>query len=83
MRGMAFIVLVLSFGLGGAVPFLSAGRVDMLAPSQSEVVSASSCPNGSSTSERCGTGAPRGITYATTTLNWTHTISSSLTGGSP
>jgi len=83
MRGMAFIVLVLSFGLGGAVPFLSAGRVNMLAPSQSEVASASSCPNGSSTSERCGTGAPRGITYATTTLNWTQTISSSLTGGSP
>ena len=83
MRGMALIVLVLSFGLGGAVPFLSAGRVDMLAPSQSEVVSASSCPNGSSTSERCGTGAPRGTTYATTTLNWTQTISSSLTGGSP
>jgi hypothetical protein len=83
MRGMAFIVLLLSFGLGGAVPFLSAGRVDMQAPSQSEVVSASSCPNGSSTLERCGTGAPRGITYATTTLNWTQTISSSLTGGSP
>jgi hypothetical protein len=82
MRGMALIVLVLSFGLGGAVPFLSAGRVDMQAPSQSEVVSASSCPNGSSTSERCGTGAPRGITYATTTLNWTQIISSSLTGGS-
>jgi hypothetical protein len=83
MRGMAFVVLVLSFGLGGAVPFLSAGRVDMLASSQSEVVSASSCPNGSSTSERCGTGAPRGITYATTALNWTQTTSSSLTGGSP
>jgi hypothetical protein len=83
MRGMAFIVLLLSFGLGGEVPFFNSGRVDMPPPSQSERASASLCPNGSSTSGPCGTGAPRGITYATTALNWTQTISSSLTGGSP
>ena len=83
MRGMAFIVLLLSFGLGWEVPFLNGGRVDMPAPSQSEGASASPCTNGSSTSGPCGTGAPRGITYATTALNWTQTISSSLTGGSP
>jgi len=83
MRGMAFIVLLLSFGFGGEVPFLKGGRVDTPSPSQSEGASASPCPNGSSTSGLCNTGAPRRITYATTTLNWTQTTSSALTGGSP
>jgi hypothetical protein len=83
MRGMAFIVLLLSFGLGGEVPLLNGGRVDTPPPSQSEGASASSCPDGSYTSGPCRTGTPRGITYATTALNWTQTISSPLTGGSP
>src|SRR5208283_734970 len=38
--------------------------------------------NGNSTWGSCGGGAPAGITYATTALSWTQTISSSLTGGS-
>jgi len=83
MRGIVFVVLLLSFGLGGEVRFVNAGKVDMPTPSQSERATASPCPNGSSTSGPCGTGAPRGMTYATTALNWTQTISSSLTGGSP
>src|SRR5882762_5583792 len=83
MRGIVFAVLLLSFGLGGKVPFLNAGRVNMQAPSRSEGASASPCPSGSSTSGPCVTGAPPGITYATTTLNWTQTTSSSLIGGSP
>ena len=82
MRGIVFVVLLLSFGLGGEVRFVNAGRADIPAPSQSEGASASRCPNGSSTSGPCGTGAPLGITYAVTTLNWTQTTSSSLTGGS-
>jgi len=47
------------------------------------VASSATCLNGNSTWGFCGTGAPAGITYATTALNWTQTISSSLTGGSP
>ncbi len=82
MRGIVFVVLLLSFGLAGEVRFVNAERADMTAPSQSEGASASPCPNGSSTSGPCGTGAPLGITYAVTTLNWTQTTSSSLTGGS-
>ncbi|MGD0792601.1 MAG: hypothetical protein ABR920_12605 [Terriglobales bacterium] len=46
------------------------------------VASAATCLNGNSTWGSCGSGAPAGITYATTALNWTQTISSSLTGGS-
>jgi len=46
------------------------------------VASAATCLNGNSTWGSCGGGAPAGITYATTALNWTETISSSLTGGS-
>ncbi len=46
------------------------------------VASSATCLNGNSTWGSCGGGAPAGITYATTALNWTQTISSSLTGGS-
>ena len=45
------------------------------------VASATTCLTGNSTWGSCGGGAPAGITYATTALNWTQTISSSLTGG--
>ena len=47
------------------------------------VASSATCLNGNSTWGSCGGGAPAGITYATTALNWTQTTSSSLTGGSP
>jgi hypothetical protein len=46
------------------------------------IANATTCLNGNSTWGSCGGGAPAGITYATTALNWTQTISSSLTGGS-
>jgi hypothetical protein len=45
------------------------------------VASAGTCLNGNSTWGSCGGGAPAGITYATTALNWSQTISSALTGG--
>ena len=47
------------------------------------VASSATCLNGNSSWGSCGSGAPAGITYATTALNWTQTISSSLTGGTP
>ncbi|MGA2204363.1 MAG: hypothetical protein ABSD89_12980 [Halobacteriota archaeon] len=46
------------------------------------VASSATCLNGNSTWGSCGGGAPAGITYATTALNWIQTISSPLTGGS-
>jgi hypothetical protein len=46
------------------------------------VASPTSCLTGNSTWGACGGGAPSGITYATTALNWSQTMSASLTGGS-
>jgi hypothetical protein len=46
------------------------------------VASAATCLTGNGTWGSCGGGAPAGITYATTALNWTQTISTPLTGGS-
>jgi Lower baseplate protein N-terminal domain len=46
------------------------------------VASSSTCLTGNSTWSTCGGGAPAGITYASTALSWTQTISSTLTGGS-
>src|SRR5208337_2366964 len=46
------------------------------------IASATTCLTGNSTGGSCGGGAPAGITYATTALNWTQTISTGLTGGS-
>jgi hypothetical protein len=46
------------------------------------VASSATCLTGNSSWGSCGGGAPGGITYATTALNWTQTISSSLTSGS-
>src|SRR6202165_5970255 len=63
-----------------------ADRVNGMVPSGelgAGVASAATCLNGNSTWGSCGGGAPAGITYATTALNWTQTTSSSLTGGSP
>ena len=45
------------------------------------VASSATCLNGNSTWGSCGGGAPAGITYATTALNWSQTMSSPLTGG--
>jgi hypothetical protein len=45
------------------------------------IASASTCLTGNSTWGLCGGGAPAGITYATTSLSWTQTVSSLLTGG--
>ncbi len=47
----------------------------------SGIASAGNCLNGNSTWGSCGSGAPAGITYATTVMNWSQTISSPLTGG--
>lgn len=46
------------------------------------VASSTTCLTGNSTWGTCGSGAPAGITYATTALNWSQTITSPLTGGS-
>lgn len=46
------------------------------------IATAATCLTGNSTWGSCGGGAPAGITYATTALNWAQTLSSSLTGGS-
>jgi hypothetical protein len=46
------------------------------------VASSATCLNGNSTWGPCGSGAPAGISYATTALNWTQTMSAPLTGGS-
>ena len=45
------------------------------------VASAATCLAGNSTWGSCGGGAPAGITYATTALNWTQTISSAVSSG--
>jgi len=44
----------------------------------SGVASSSTCLTGNSTWGACGGGAPAGITYATTSLNWSQTIATSL-----
>ena len=65
---------------------VKADRVNGIVPSGelgAGVASAATCLNGNSTWGSCGGGAPAGITYATTALNWTQTMSSSLIGGSP
>ena len=46
------------------------------------VASSSTCLNGNASWGSCGSGAPAGITYATTALNWTQTMSNPLTAGS-
>ena len=47
------------------------------------VASSSTCLTGNSTWGACGGGAPAGITYATTSLNWSQTVTTSLTAGTP
>ncbi len=46
------------------------------------VANSNTCLTGNSTWGSCGSGAPTGITYATTAESWTQTISSPLTAGS-
>ena len=45
------------------------------------VASSSTCLTGNSTWGSCGGGAPAGVTYATTALNWSQTLSSAIIGG--
>ena len=46
------------------------------------VASSATCLNGNSTWGSCGGGAPAGITYATTALNWTQALTTPLVAGS-
>src|SRR5271154_5099496 len=92
MGRLAFAVLLLSLELVG---WATASNTDagwgektsllseVAPPSQlgSGVANASTCRNGNSTWGSCGGSSPAGITYATTALNWTQTISGALTGG--
>ena len=48
----------------------------------SGVATSDTCLNGNSTWGSCGGGAPAGISYATTALNWSQTIAGSLSSGS-
>jgi hypothetical protein len=88
MRHVAFAVLLLSLEISGRASGPNVGKVSLVVEvvpphqSGSEVTNASSCPAGNSRQNSCGGGNPAGITYATTALNWTQTISSSLIGGS-
>src|SRR5580693_5294647 len=95
MGRVAFVVFLLSLEVVGQAYSVSSadaageGRASLvtgLVPLNqlgSGVANTSTCQNGNSTWGSCGGGSPAGITYATTALNWTQTISSSLTGGSP
>jgi hypothetical protein len=47
------------------------------------IASSATCLTGNSTWGSCGGGAPAGITYATTALNWSQVMTSPLTGGIP
>jgi len=47
------------------------------------IASSATCLTGNSTWGPCGGGAPAGITYATTALNWTQSLSTALIGGTP
>ncbi len=57
--------------VGGMVPTGELG---------SGTANASTCLNGNSTWGACGGSAPAGITFATTSLSWSQTIASPLTG---
>ncbi|MGA9415050.1 MAG: hypothetical protein WBV60_10205, partial [Terriglobales bacterium] len=84
MRRVALAVLLLSFEISQASTS-NAGKASMasgvMPPSQiaSGVKTASTCLNGTLSQSSCN-GIPAGISYATTALNWTQTISSPLTG---
>ena len=47
------------------------------------LATSATCLTGNSTWGACGGGAPAGMTYATTALNWSQNITNSLTAGSP
>jgi hypothetical protein len=92
MGRLAFAALVLSLEILGQISTSETnaglnGKTNVAngvaRPSQmSSGMNASICPNEGSTWGSCGGGAPAGITYATTALNWTQTIPSALTSGS-
>jgi hypothetical protein len=87
MRRMIFAVMLLSLETIGRTSVSSADEVGppaavvILGQSRSAVKEPFACTNETVTQGLCGSNAPAGITYATTALNWTQTISSSLTGG--
>jgi hypothetical protein len=88
MRRVAVAVLLLSLEISGRASASNGGQVSPVrgvavsSQSGSDVTNAAFCPNGNARQGSCGSGAPAGITYATMALNWTQTISSSLTSGS-
>jgi hypothetical protein len=88
MRHIAFAVLLLLLEIGGRLSASNVGNVisvsagDTPSQSGSEVTNASACPAGNAKQGSCGQENPRGITYATTTLDWKQAISKSAIGGS-
>src|ERR1039458_8110226 len=88
MRHIAFAVLLLLLEIGGRLSASNVGNVisvsagDTPSQSGSEVTNASACPAGHAKQGSCGQENPRGITYATTTLDWKQAISKSAIGGS-
>jgi len=88
MRRVVVVVLLLSLGIGGLV---LASKVQNASSIQGRLTSnnlssgtttTSTCATVNSTGGPCSSAAPAGITYATTELNWSQTISSPLTAGS-
>src|SRR6202167_2633237 len=87
MGRIVFAVLVLSFEIIGQAfssntrnSGVANGGPGQLAPG---VANTSTCLSENSKPGSCGSGIPAGITYATTALNWTQTISNSLTSETP
>jgi hypothetical protein len=87
MGRIVFAVLVLSFEIIGQAfssntrnSGVANGGPGQLAPA---VANTSTCLSENSKPGSCGSGIPAGITYATTALNWTQTISNSLTSETP
>jgi len=76
MRNIALSLLLLICDISGSASTFNVGN-----QSGSEAKNTSPCSSESSMQGPCRTGTPPGITYAITALNWTRTISSSLTGG--
>src|SRR5580658_5987078 len=76
MRNVVLSLLLLMFDISGWASTINLGY-----QSGSEVKNTSPCSSESSMQGSCRTGTPPGLTYAITALNWTQTISSSLTGG--
>jgi hypothetical protein len=94
MGRLALAVLLLSFEVVGRAYSASSAdagvaRASLMfgaaPPSQvgSGVANGSTCQNGNLTRGLCGGGSPAGITFATTTQNWSQTSTTALTAGTP